>query len=440
MINRSQKIGIWGFGVVGKSVTRYLQRIGCQHLSVMDRRLPTSEEQAFLDKHGIQFFVQDNVHNFLEKHDVVIPSPGIDLRPYATYHEKFYAELDLFFNAWHHRAPIIAITGTIGKTSVTHLLSELLKKAGKKVVTCGNIGTGMLDMVATNEPVDYVIIELSSYQLERVKIFAPDVAIWTNFYPKHLDRHGTAAEYFAAKSFILRYQKHGQYALIPHELLARAQELNPSGEMITFSVTHSLGNYFLSQQTIFKNKQSIATTIPASSFATNWLIITAALDILGIDVPTLLATADTLKLPEHRLQLVATVGGVEFYNDSKSTIMEATYAAVNRLGTRPVILLLGGISDAGDRRSAIQQLAGKVEKVICFGAEAPILVQACLTAAIATESYPNLEEAFHAAHTAAQPGSCVLLSPGGPSFDLFKDYTERGRKFCELVSSLKSCN
>ncbi len=487
----NKKIGVWGLGVVGKSVIRYLQKFDCA-ITVMDRKQPSPEDLKFLAEHKTTFIDQQELSNFLEFNTYIIASPGIDTRAYQNYSHKFIAELDIFyheFNSLHISTPlnmseekqvelvmvskqtftsdhpersrrvsggrrpkIIAITGTVGKTSVTHLLSELLSAAGKKVVTGGNIGTGMLDLLSECETADYVVLELSSYQLEYIKNFAPDLAIWTNLYPKHLDRHDTLENYFTAKYNLIKYQTANQQALIPVTLFNQVQEKAPQAQISTFSLEKNFANktvetfYTLSangeiakinNKRIFEKILVPKKLIPEISFVENWLMIAAALDLLGLDAEVIFDHAATLSLPEHRLALVATINTIEFYNDSKSTsIMPATLAALDKLKDKKIILLLGGISDT-DRKPYIPQLKNRVEHIICFGREADFLQKQCEQHSIPAIGYQTLEQAFKAAISIAQSGSTILFSPGGPSFDLFTDYKARGERFKELVLQLR---
>src|SRR5579872_6602560 len=166
-MKQEKSVGIWGFGIVGKSADNYLLKAGTP-VEVLDKRTLTSQEKAFLRERGIPFYGPQDLTAFLERNDAILPSPGIDLRPYAHYRHKWIAELDLFARNYHH--PIIAVTGSIGKTSVTHLLSTLLQAHGIQLATGGNIGTAMLDLLAN--PSTMALLEVSSFQLELTKTFA----------------------------------------------------------------------------------------------------------------------------------------------------------------------------------------------------------------------------------------------------------------------------
>lgn len=452
MINFNNKtIGIWGLGIVGKSVIEYLHSQN-HTLTVMDRKPLTTEEHSFLTTKKISYILQDNIQEFLENNNYIIASPGIDLRAYSHYQHKFISELDIFATSW--AKPVVAITGTIGKTSITHILSQLLTSSGKQVITGGNIGTGILDLIKHQETADCAVLELSSFQLENSTQLAPDLAIWTNLFPNHLDRHGTVEDYFLAKYALLKYQKNNQQVLVPHELAqqVRRQAATADRPCAFFSLNkpelcfvnpQDLYYYFDTSNNIVrhdnKNSTIICTsnTIPEISYPINWLIIFAALDLLH--VPINLSQLQTLELPDHRLDLVGTNKSIEFYNDSKSTIMESTVAAVEKLKKlapdKPIILLLGGLSKDVDRAPYIKQLKSLVSKIVCFGLEANSLYNFCTQEQIPAVACVTLEQAFAASLANKSPEVCILFSPGGSSYDLFKDYQQRGERFKQLVQN-----
>lgn len=437
---KNKKIGIWGFGVVGASTVRYLHPLGAQ-LQVLDNRNLTPEEQALLTAYNIPWFNTDALPTFLEHNELIVPSPGIDLRPYAHYQSKWLSELDLFRAAYPK--PIIAITGSVGKTSITHLLSTILN-THCTVATGGNIGTGMLDLLAT--PSDMALLEVSSFQLELCTSFAPDCAIWTNFYPNHLDRHGSEQNYFDAKCAIMRRQQN-QQALLP---LAVHKKLNTNGVAVfcstrpTNAELHKLESHTLffidNGQIIMRahgHEQSIIALdqLPEASFTENWLIICSALTLLNIPLTSIEKAQDKLTVPEHRLEKVATINNITFYNDSKSTTPQSTLAALAQLKGKPIRLFIGGISKGINRAPFIAQLHGQVQHVYCFGKECEELHRMCREASIPATCSSTLEEAFELCAQQSAPGEQIVFSPAGASFDLFKDYKERGNRFKELVKN-----
>lgn len=444
----NKKIGIWGFGIVGKAALKFFRSHEIP-ITVMDNKELSKQDYELLDTAKSNFVPQVNCNEFLSNNDLILASPGIDLRPFASYKEKFITELDIFSS--HTKKPIIAITGTIGKTTVTHFLSKILQKH-TTVQTGGNIGTGMLELLAQQDH-EITLLEVSSFQLEPCQIFAPDLAIWTNLYPNHLDRHTTIEDYFSAKCAILAKQKNNQQALIPIELASRIIQRNYQGVLHFFSqkppnISHlqwlpKNSNLFWLENNslmLYKNNQTQALgTIDTSSydiFPTNLLITAATLYLLG--TPLSLFTSDDIPQLEHRIEKVASYNGTDIYNDSKATIMESTIAAIDKLKSKPIILFLGGLSKGVDRSSIIAQLHGKVKHILCFGAEAQTLHQAAQQNNIESSSFETLEDAVNFVLTHTQPGDHILFSPGGSSYDLYTDYTKRGEHFKNLIKSFIS--
>jgi len=448
---QNKKIGIWGFGVVGKAALAYFENQGIATI-VMDAKRLTPEERSLIEKSKSSCIDQKNCLQFLETNDYILASPGIDLRPYEKYKHKFITELDIFGECF--KKPIIAITGTIGKTSITHLLSAILQTQ-KKIATGGNIGTGMLSLIGQQDEVDYAILELSSFQLESCSSFAPDLAIWTNFFPNHLDRHGSLEHYFKAKCRMLVHQKKHQQALVPLDLMPLItnnlihieqqfhffSDTKPTQEqrqafphshyfwLNNTSIMHQLTNQISSLLDINK--------LPSITFAQNWLIIAAALTVRTIPL-TILEKLPTLNLPSHRIEKVATINSIDFYNDSKATVPEATLAAVRKLQGNPIILFMGGISKGVDRTFMFKELKQFVSTIFFFGSEARFLADHACSEHISSFAFLSLEEAFKAAIEVAQPGEQLLFSPSGASYDLFAHYEERGNCFKKLVEEYRN--
>lgn len=453
----NKKIGIWGMGIVGTSALNYFHGNNVQ-LEVLDAKpLPDELRQHLVNKRIHYYLQADHLAEFLEDNDYILPSPGIDLRPYERYAHKWLSELDIFSSS--ALQPIIAVTGTVGKTTVTHILGQLLHAHGLQPHVGGNIGTGMLDLLKL-EP-KTTLLELSSFQLELTKHFAPDLAIWTNFYPNHLDRHPTAQSYFDAKYKIIAHQRLGQKALVPWSLRDMLAQQQPVESSIHFFWPHDITDdhpelvegkkllptdthlYYLTDTALMVYCNGITDQLlsheqlPSCSYKDNWLIIAAALNLLKIPVTTIAKHADRITVPEHRLEKVTTINNVDFYNDSKSTTLEATQAALARLQNRPIHLFLGGISKGIDRTPLIQNLQPHVYHVYCFGKEAATLDALCNRYGKLSSSYTTLESAFAACMQNVRPGDIALFSPAGASFDLFANYIERGVRFKKLVDNAK---
>ncbi len=460
----TKKIGIWGLGIVGKSAIRYFHKKGYQ-LELLDQRAPSHEEQAFLTQNNTPWFGNEQLTAFLERNDFVLPSCGIDLRPHSAFAHKWLAELDLFDQEC--TKPIIAITGSVGKTTVTHLLSHLLRAQGKKVFTGGNIGIGLLESIDDANACDYVVIEVSSFQLERCKTFSPDFAICTNIFANHLDRHGSFDEYVNAKMKILSpfvvsanevsesNHKSTQLILFPLSLFNQipeairiTQKLNlfathiPSSQEISLlSDLHTL--YYLHNSKLIMNYRTSNSEIfdfkelPFVSYSQNVAVLASAMHILGYPLTNFVEILNKQELPEHRLEKIATIKEIDFYNDSKATIPASTLAAIEKIKDRPIVLFLGGVSKGVDRADFVKQIGNSVRFIYCFGKEAEQLKSFCDTHHIPAQAFATLDDAFAALPAVITTHDQVLFSPAGASFDLFSNYAERGNYFKKLVADLQ---
>ncbi|HBR70350.1 TPA: hypothetical protein DIC20_04295 [Candidatus Dependentiae bacterium] len=408
-------IGIWGYGIGGKAIVKFLLKQSLK-LMVFDQKQLADEDQIFLQQHNVE--IVNELNDFLECSDYIFPSAGVDLRPFGAIKYKFLSELDLFQSFFHK--PIIAITGTLGKTTVTTFLAKLLQNAGKRVAVGGNIGIGLCSLIEQQEMVDYAVLEVSSFQLELCETFAPAVAVWTNFYSNHLDRHDSVEDYFAAKTKIVSLQKENNISVVPSSLFLCIKE-RARFEHQWSIIPEQIPSDWLSY-------------IPEKGVQENWKTLCAVLCALKIPL-------DVLKMPldcviEHRVEYVGSVCDRQFYNDSKSTVPEATISAVNQL-RGSIILLLGGLSKGVSRELLISYLKDKVKHIICFGKEREQLAAWCVQYNMSHNQAVRLDEAVEMAYNYSSSGDIILLSPGGSSFDLFKNYQDRGNQFKGLITQLK---
>lgn len=449
-MKKALSIGIWGFGRVGKAAALFFAKQG-HHITVMDKRPLSAEELAPFAACHLDVVDESNPTAFLAAQDFVLPSPGIDLAPWKAYAGKCVQELDLFANAFE--GDLIAITGTVGKTTITTLLSNLLQAANRAPLTGGNIGIPTFTLLADRPDAPLALLEVSSFQLEHCHRFAPDLAIWTNFFSNHLDRHATLDDYFQAKKQLLNHQNADQKALLNAELVIDYPELLAiPGDLNIFtakdpaslalpplSAISSL--FFFSGRTACVTHNGVTTELfslddtTVVTFPENLLVVGAALHLLGLNPAELFRNTNTiLKVPEHRLEPFITVRGSTFYNDSKATTPQATLAAVKQLAPHPLRLFLGGLSKGVNREPMVSELAStSVRHIYCFGKETNDLAALCARYGIAHSAHPDLEHALSDCIKALQADELVLFSPSGSSFDLFKDFEERGRVFKKLV-------
>ncbi len=451
-INKNNKIGIWGYGVVGKSALKHLVKLGCQQIEIFDNRELTELEKQELEKIHPNTKINKDLENFLETNQHIIASPGIDISEYINkYPTKFISEVDQFFAHW--KKQIIAVTGSVGKTSTVTLLEQILNKQNIKTIAGGNLGTPLFEILEHQETHACVLIELSSFQLQDTKHCIPDIAIWTNFYPNHIDRHKTIESYFEAKLQIIKNQKPEQKSIVPFCLkdkITKTPELEnrsfiyfqakplTTQEIQTIKIHETI--YFIKNENIIKHDkkgQKLITTLPCLpniSYTENWLIILAVCDLLNINIDNI---PDSLSIPEDRLELVKEINNILFYNDSKSTVTQSTIKAVEQISklNKPIHLFLGGLSKGASRSEIFEKLSN-IKHIYCFGLEAESLYknsQAAINKFRATQ-HTTLSQAFNLCIKQAAPYEIILFSPSGSSFDQFKDYHDRGNYFKKLVS------
>lgn len=455
-LETKKRVGIWGFGTVGKSALSFLATRNIQ-LQVYDARPLAESEKALVAAAGATLAQHNDITTFLNDNDFIVTSPGVDLRPYDQYRHKWITELDMLQEAFHK--PVIAITGSVGKTSVTHLLSQILAASGLRVWTGGNIGTGMLDLVAIADTVDVAVLEVSSFQLEHCKHFAPLVALWTNLTANHLDRHGNMENYFLAKYNIVAHQTPGQHAIVPLALQEECARYKAKSSLHFFTAQPVKEKTFSSKSStlsFIKNNsvirhdlagelpysqdvQTLYNNICALTYQENALLLALAANLITQLLGAKLnPTLESATLPPHRLEFIATFNGVSFYNDSKSTAPAPTIAAVQKLSGSPILLFLGGFKKGVDRTPLIATVKDQVKMIYAFGAERDDIASKAAEQEAPCKSFATLEEAFTSCVADAQPGDQALLSPAGSSYDLFKNYEERGNRFKELVNNLKN--
>ncbi len=416
---KNKKVGIWGFGTVGKSALSFLSPLECQ-ISVIDAKEPDALQEALLKGHNARFVPETLLPQFLEMNDYIIASPGVNLTPWADFKHKFISEIDLFASLV--KKPTIAVTGSIGKTTLVHVLTHLLTEYGQKALAAGNIGYPLLDALSVQHEYDVLVLELSSFQLEHNTHFAPDLALVTNIFPNHLDRHVTMEEYITAKGKLLALQTEEQAAIVPLDFIDEFWPFVNSQKMVW------LGN---------QNDLNIDKELYDITCAQNWNMILAALESWKIDPVDLTQKMKSMPRLPHRIEPAGIHNGIRFYNDSKSTIAQATLNAVNQFKGNDIILFLGGIGKGVDRSDLIKELAETVKEIICFGKEAETLHTQCVAEDIKSSCHPTLETAFEHCIKNAVSGDVVLFSPSGASYDLFEHYEARGNQFKKLVANFK---
>jgi len=383
-------------------------------------------------------------------HDVIFKTPGLrpdvpELQAAMAGGSVVTSEMEVFFEVCP--CPIIAVTGSDGKTTTTTIVAKLLEAAGYRVHLGGNIGKPLLAEAGSISPEDYAVVELSSFQLMTMTRSA-DIAVVTNIAPNHLDYHHSMAEYTEAKKNIYRFQREDSLLVLnaDNEITSTLPE-EARGRVRTFSRRGSVeaGCWFDGREVFFRDGTTEMQIVgkdeiklPGLHNVENYMAAFAAvMDIVGKDVCRRVAAE--FGGVEHRIELVRELNGVRFYNDSIASSPTRSIAGLNSFD-RKVIMIAGGYDKHIPYDGIGPVICRRVKKLVLVGATAPKIKAAVLAAAEPEKpeifEYTDFEEAVRGAAALAGAGDVVILSPASASFDLFKNFMERGERFRAIVHSI----
>jgi UDP-N-acetylmuramoylalanine--D-glutamate ligase len=438
-----QRVLVIGAGKTGCSVARFLAERGAA-VRLVDR-VPAMLANAALHPH-IEVRQGDDADDLLERIDMIVPSPGVArthpvLRRAAARGMPILSEIELASRFL--TCPILAISGTNGKSTTTVLLGAMLKAAGRRVFVGGNLGTPLIEACAATAEYEAAVVEVSSFQLEWVHRFRPQVAVLLNLTPDHLDRYPSIEEYGQAKAAMLAAQLPGDVVVLNRDdpwvweqrRHSRAGAISFGREPVEFGsfIDHDTLIYWGPEPAPRRfSLQSVQ--MRGAHNRENMMAATTAAAIWGVPNDAIQQALDhTAGLP-HRLELVRDHGGVRFYDDSKGTNVGAMEKSIASFDSG-VVLLAGGYDKGGDFSGLAPLLRSRVKHLVLFGAAGP-KIGAQLEDVVASSVVTDLAAAVDAAVAQARAGDAVLLSPGCASFDEFTDYAARGRRFRELVEAL----
>jgi UDP-N-acetylmuramoylalanine--D-glutamate ligase len=388
----------------------------------------------------------------LDQVGLVVISPGVPASSVPVrYAERAGAEvIGEVELAWRFlRGRVVGITGTNGKTTTTALVGELLKGSGIPVQVGGNIGTPLVSLVESSRDGGWTVAELSSYQLETIRGFRPAVAVVLNLMPDHMDRYETLADYGAAKHRIFRNQAEGDVAILnADDPVVSTWARGLTAHVTFFSTSRELeeGLFLRGRELVARSggRERVLLTrdemrLKGLHNVQNVLAALAAGLACGADPEAMRETVRNFAPVEHRLERVAEVGGVAFYNDSKATNVDAAVKAVEALMEEPgrLVLILGGRGKNAPYAPLAPLVEEKARALVLIGEDAD-RIEAELKGAAEIIRAADMPDAVRRAHEAARPGDTVLLAPACASFDMFTSYEHRGRSFKEAVASLKS--
>ena len=378
--------------------------------------------------------------------DLILPSPGVafdqpDLLAARKQGIAVWSEIEL---AWRFlRGRLLAITGSNGKTTTTALIGHLLKTAGLSVQVGGNIGTPLISLVESSTDSSVTVVELSSFQLEAIVAFRPDISVFLNLTPDHIDRHGSLEAYAAAKARIFENQKREDAAVMNADDSASARYVPTRPRLFWFSRKKEVaqGAFLRGDDIFFGQGDAEARLLSRRDIPLRGLhnlenvLAAATAALLAGAAPAAIAEGvRTFPGVEHRLQFVATVEGIEFYNDSKATNVDATEKALEAFPGN-LLIILGGKDKGSDYTPLRSLLAARARRAFLIGAAAQ-KIAGQIEGAVPLEMSGTLDAAVNAAYAAARPGDVVLLAPACASFDQFENFEHRGRVFVDLVRRL----
>ncbi|MGI5822534.1 MAG: UDP-N-acetylmuramoyl-L-alanine--D-glutamate ligase [Dethiobacteria bacterium] len=454
---KGKKILVVGLAKSGRAAIRLLLQAGAFSIIANDARdaaLLQQEIKDFLADPRVEIVTGGHPENLLTGVSLLVKSPGINpqlplLRKARRAGIPIYSEIEIAFR--FSPVPLIAITGTNGKTTTTTLTGEMLTRPGTKVYVSGNIGFPLAEAVRQATPTDTIVAELSSFQLADTRYFRAQIAAILNLTPDHLDYHQTMVQYIAAKKKILCNQQKTDWAVLNwDDPLVRKLAPFAGGKILPFSRKEKLnpglylqgGCLYLQGLQAGSRPQKICEAaevrIPGQHNLENALAAAAIAWAAGVDMPAIVQALKNFSGVPHRLEKVVTVRGVTFINDSKGTNPDAAIQAL-RAVHGPKVLIAGGMHKGGDLQPFMQAVAGgQVKKMILLGEAAPLLTTlARKEGFLQLETVPDLKTAVTRAFQIAFPGDTVLLSPGCASWDMFNNFEERGEVFKAAVLSLK---
>jgi UDP-N-acetylmuramoylalanine--D-glutamate ligase len=447
-----QRILVIGLGKTGTAAARFLCRRGAD-VTVTDEKdiSEVREPLEGLQREGMTLRFRPCLTDILSDVDMVVPSPGVSpfnpmLVEAVRMKKSVLSELELAFRFL--RRPMIAVTGTNGKTTTTTLIGEIVVKSGISVFVGGNIGTPLIAYVDAPQQHDLVVVEVSSFQLQWVRDFRPDVAVLLNVTGDHVDYHGTFSDYRRVKERIFANQTQRDLAILnagENHTASFLEGLAANMSYFSSSGRVDVGMFLDGGQMVLQPMTGESETYPLSMIKIpgrhnieNVMAAVMAARWAGCRREAIIEAVGQFRGVSHRIEFAGEKDGVAFYDDSKATNVDAVLRALESF-SRPVVLLMGGRDKEGDFELLSDAIQNRVKTLILFGEAREKIrrkVAGRLGGAFEPISAPTLREALPLARRSAESGDVVLLAPGCASFDEFKDYKERGDIFKQWVENL----
>lgn len=439
-------VAVVGGGRSGLAASRLVVQRGGQ-VTLIDTKGDLAERDELLAL-GVRLRLGAMPDDVPPEAALVIVSPGVpaDAQPLEAARARGVTVIgELEFAASFLAGPVVAITGSKGKSTTTTLVGRMLEAAGRPVLVGGNIGVPLSAQVEAATPDTWHIVETSSFQLETIARYHPHVAVWLNFSPDHLDRHGTEAVYEQAKARVFENQTPSDWAVVPaHDARIRGFAAAGGAQIVTFGADLAVEDGVGLAGDVIARRQMpgrIEPLVPVSAVRLtgrhmlgNVMAACAVADLAGVSGEAMTRAVEGFTGLEHALEYVATVGRTRLYNDSKATNVEAATMAVEAFDG-PVTAIVGGVYKGGDFARLGPPLQARGGSVIAMGEAAPLVAEA-LAAFVPVARAASLEDAVAEGLAQRREGGVVLLAPACASFDMFRDYADRGRAFKAIVARL----
>ncbi len=436
---QGKKVAVLGAGLSGTAAALLLRSEGAD-VTVLDSADETTLLKSTLENlraRGAKVRCGPGTEQDSAPSDFVVLSPGIDpLSPlakiFSSQNIETMGELELGWRSVN--VPVIAITGTNGKTTTTEMIAQVLNACGQRTIACGNIGKPLCEVALEDRDLHVLTVEVSSFQLETIRTFRPSISVWLNFAPDHLDRYRSVAEYRAAKLRIFENQTADDVAVV------NAGETLPkiAARTVTFSAYADRADFRLEGGSIVYQNTPVlrmAETKLRGSHNIENLMATLAVGLArGLSFEQMLPPLCAYEPQPHRCEFVREVGGVTYVNDSKATNLDAVEKGL--LAQNKNVILIAGGKDKGFTFETLRPLVSEKARAAVLIGEMASRIAQDWAGAVPCEIAHSLADAVERAHGMAKPGEVVLFSPGTSSFDMFKSYADRGDQFRALVHAL----
>ncbi|RLC37400.1 UDP-N-acetylmuramoyl-L-alanine--D-glutamate ligase [candidate division Kazan bacterium] len=452
---KGRRVAVLGLGKEGLDLVRFLCRQGAS-VTVLDQntaaQLGNNYKQA--KKFGAKFKLGDMHLDGLEIFEIIFRSPGVplqlpEIKKAKRAGVKISSAIKLFFDLCP--AKIVAVTGTKGKSTTASLIYHLLKGGRSRVFLAGNIGKPPLALIGRLQRKDTVVLELSSFQLEDLHK-SPQIAVWLNVVPEHLDRHKNFSSYLAAKKNIIKHQRGQDWLIVSRDFAGSRKSLKDAkGKVFIYSLNKVLkrGLYIAKGDIVYRTldsgKRQVVTkvsdiTLKGKHNLQNVLSAIAVAVLSGVSLKQIARKLTAFKPLEHRLELAREIGDVIFINDSLGTTPEAAAAAAQAFAYRDTAMIVGGVYKGGDIVKMAKDMAKHgVKFVALIGKSASKFERIFKRHApdVATKKFSTFKSAIKEAYNQVRTnGGVVILSPACASFDMFKNAYKRGKEFKDIVKSL----